>query len=678
VNHSQVPTFLRPVEEDSDSKIDSKHSDSKTECGAPYDEHSAAPEDEQEGDVKLEDVLTIKQFQIDSDELLSKFREKFDENEPDKEMVNSLRADYLDLVAADWVQINEKRVLYADRRTRHTNLPRRGDMTAEECNLVHTEWVTRDKNNFVQAMSAYQVLVPRLKGKKKEVIWETKDVVDLLLKWGRRQIFDRVVFEPDQSKVGPREFNLWSNFAIDEAAAKAFVRRRGWSDKRVLKELKPWLNHMFHIIADGYRSHFDYLMNWFTWIMRHKSKVGTALLVMSDHGAGKSVVLEMYAEILGFLHACTLTKSDELTGTFNAHLGFKILVISEEATYGGTKKDQGHLKSLVTAKSINIRPLYHPMLTMVSRHNLVVISNLGRHVLPIDATERRYACFYPSSKYAGIQTAAAKKHFDALLDIPPQLIAYFHYFIWNSGQFAQFNPRMDIPVTACTADQKIKSIDNSARFILTKLQTTSRDEWSVETEFMTIPQLFAEFSEWCDKNRVGTWQRASIQSFVKSVKRHLLITRRDFGDSSGMTACLVRNLPRQRLAWAVSMGLPRFPSLVPLEEDGDTHSDEESDEEAPNLTTYMDVCLDDGLSDDEKEKKIERLSKRRRITRDPGCPVGCNKKHPKYVKMSRGGEYEVCDETDEGATRWHDVPSGPGSVAGDLAPVFLTADAVTS
>jgi hypothetical protein len=62
----------------------------------------------------------------------------------------------------------------------------------------------------------------------------------------------------------------------------------------------------------------------------------------------------------------------------------------------------------------------------------------------------RYACFYPNGKYAGIQTPEAKKHFDAVLNVPTPLIAYFHYFIWN---MTTFSPRQDIPVTACTTDQ---------------------------------------------------------------------------------------------------------------------------------------------------------------------------------------------------------------------------------
>jgi hypothetical protein len=611
--------------------------------------------------------LNIDSFDEAARELHAEFLLRFDENEPDYRVIASLTQSYLELVQDDWVQINEKKVLYADRRLKYASLTKRGDMTEEETTVQFKEWVLRDKSNFLQAMSIYQVLVPKLKGAKKIVVWERKELPVLWLQWRGRTTFDRCVFQPKSENVKAGEFNLWTPYAVDEDNAWNFVKRRGWDRKRVLLELKPWLNHMFHIISDGYRNHFRYIISWKTWILRNKSKAGTALLLMSDHGAGKSCVAEAYAEILGPTHACTLTKADELTGTFNAHLGFKNLVISEEATYGGSKKDQGNLKNLVTAKTINIRPLYQSLMVMESRHNLIIISNLNRHVIPIEPTERRYACFYPNGKYAGIQTPEAKRHFDAVLNVPTPLIAYFHYFIWD---MKDFNPRLDIPVTACTTDQKIKSIDNSSRFVLTKLQTMNANEWNNFTEFLTFPQFYAEFIGWCDEAKINSWQRETLQTFVDSTKRHLLVTRRRIGSGTQTDVFLVRNLARQRLAWATSIGLPKFPSLQraidPTADDGD--------ESKEGGQTYMDLVLDEGLSDDERDKLIDRVAKRRRVTRKVGCPPTCNRKHPAFVHMTPSGDYEVCKKGDKGATRWHDVPDAHGSSSSSLAPVFVTAD----
>ena len=636
------------------------------------DDDEPSSDEEEEVEELVSPVLTIESFEESASTLHEEFCLQFDEHDPDREMISTLVEDYLKLVKDDWVQINEKKVLYADRRLKHARLSKRGDMTETERTVTFTEWVTRDRSNFLQAMSIYQVNIPRLKGKNKTVVWEKKDMAEVWMRWKGRQTFDRVVFEPDETMVGKKEFNMWSPYAINEEYAQKFVQSRGMSKKDVLTKLKPWINHMFHIIADGDKSHFNYIMNWITWVLVKKTKAGTGILLMSDHGAGKSIMAETYAEILGSTHACTLTRSDELTGTFNAHLGFKVLVISEEATYGGSKKDTGHLKNLVTAKTINIRPLYHPLLVMNSRHNLIIISNLNRHVIPIEPTERRYACFYPNGKFSGIQTQAAKKYFEKVLNVPTPLIAYFHYFIWD---MTGFNPRSDIPVTACTTDQKIKSADNSSRFVLTKLQTMTAEEWAQYSAVMTLPLLYEDFTRWCDESKINSWQRETMQTFVKSVKRHLLVARRnkvlDNGTYGKSPVMLVRNLARQRLQWAASMGLKKFPSLheeVFIEED-DEGEDEDEDQ------TFMDVVLEEGLSDTEREQKIQRSAKRRKTAYRRGCPPTCTGNHPSWVKMTSSGDYEICDSKSKGAIRWHDVPQGIGFDGIGLAPLFVTADA---
>ena len=327
----------------------------------------------------------------------------------------------------------------------------------------------------------------------------------------------------------------------------------------------------------------------------------------------------------GTTHACTLTRADELTGTFNAHLGFKVLLVSEECTYGGNKKDQGLLKNLITAQTINVRPLYHPLLVLKSRHNLVVISNMNRHVLPIEATERRYACFYPSPKYSGIQTAEAKAYFDKVMSVPLHLIAYFHYFIYEFDD--DWNPRASIPVTACTADQKIKSASSATRFLLTLLQTTDRKTWRDRDSHSSIEGLHERYGHWCETQGVVRWDRENLQTFAQTMQKYLKFCR------SGGKRALTSILRRQRFHFATAMGLARFP------------------------------LLGDG-------EGVQPATKRQRR-----CPPQCNGRHPAFVRVHSSGELEACDQTIEGAVPYHESAALPAGGAVELAPVFVTADA---
>jgi len=141
--------------------------------------------------------------------------------------------------------------------------------------------------------------VAKLKGAKKKLIYTRVELTTLWLNWRHRRTYDRLVFESDEKQVTNSEFNMWMPYAIDEAAARKFVDDRGYDRARVQEEVQPWVDHMFEIMANEDDRNYAYIMNWFTWILRKKTKTGTALLLMADHGAGKSVVAERYSQILG-------------------------------------------------------------------------------------------------------------------------------------------------------------------------------------------------------------------------------------------------------------------------------------------------------------------------------------------------------------------------------------------
>jgi hypothetical protein len=273
------------------------------------DSDSDEEEDDDEEEVAsgLQPTLSVAKFTADAKKLLAEFKEGINSMQADeardidKESLLQwkLKESYMALVQDHWVQINEKKVIYGERRKYTAQIPQRGDMTKAECTVTNNEWVTRDKGNFLQALSIYKVIMPRYKGQKRKLVYEHKELTSLWLNWVKRRVCDRLVFQPDADRVSEREFNMWQPYSIDEKSARAFAERRGMDERAVLLAVKPWVNHMFHIIADGNTANFHYIMNWITWVLVRKTKTGTALLLMADHGSGKSVVAETYSEILG-------------------------------------------------------------------------------------------------------------------------------------------------------------------------------------------------------------------------------------------------------------------------------------------------------------------------------------------------------------------------------------------
>jgi hypothetical protein len=271
---------------------------------------------------------------------------------------------------------------------------------------------------------------------------------------------------------------------------------------------------------------------------------------------------------------------------------------------------------------------------------------------------------------------AAKTYFDKVMAVPLHLIAYFHYFIWNFS--VDWNPRSEIPVTACTADQKIKTMSSATRFILTMLQTCDRVEWRDMLSKCDIVTMHSRYVEWCDKASINNFNRQDLQMFAQTLIKYLLYTRVRQEGGGGSTTRLTGLLTRQRLFFASAMGLDRFPLL------GEEQVPDEPAEpglpvcEDDPVETMMDIYMDNYLSqdneaDDFKERIARSAKKQRRAIRDAACPDTCKGWHPAFVRLHANGELQGCLEGVDGATPFHSTL--PGSAAVELAPLFVTADA---
>jgi hypothetical protein len=552
--------------------------------------------------------------------------------------VRDIREGYLDLVSNDWAQINGDRVLYGQRRRIMNYIKYDVGLFEDEKTVAVDEWVTRDKSNFAQAVVMYQVPIPTI-SREGNVSWKNKKLADLWMDWCGKRVYESEVNEPDPARVDSTMFNRWTDLIINEQRALAFVQRRNWTREKCMEVLRPWINHNFHILADGNLEHYNYQQRWWARIIKKKIKNKTAILVMSDHGAGKSAVAERMVDIFGPVHACTISKSEELMGNFNDHLALKILCVCEEATYGGAKSNTGFLKHLITSGTIMKRAMYHPRVEIESRHNVIFFASMNKHVLPIETTERRMACFYPNPKFAGIQTTVAREYFDELFAVPAHLIAWFYYF---EVDISTFSPPLDIPVTACTRDQKIHSIDSSARFILEVLQRNDNQQWNATYAGMTHANLFDAYEMWCEKQKLHTYHKQGMQAFMAHAKRHLEWGRS--GKGMGLQNRLAAEIDLQRIRFSVTMNLPSFPTI-------DGEDEYINTQEATDPTeTYGDLLM---LKAAPSAEQIERVAKRRRVTFYDSCPRTCDGQHPEFIRKNEEGRLVRCAASDPQAISWH-------------------------
>ena len=142
-----------------------------------------------------------------------------------------------------------------------------------------------------------------------------------------RKYFD-VVFDPTRAPFAtvqsPRGavFNLWPGFAVAPAEGDCTL----------------FLSHVREIICAGDPERARWVENWLAhMVQRPEILPGTALVLRSAQGAGKTLVGEVLGKLLGDALFCEVSKASELTGDFNSHHQRKLLIMVEEAFWAGDK-----------------------------------------------------------------------------------------------------------------------------------------------------------------------------------------------------------------------------------------------------------------------------------------------------------------------------------------------------
>lgn len=229
----------------------------------------------------------------------------------------------------------------------------------------------------------------------------------------------------------PGAINLFKGFAYTAEHAVEWFRSTLQGDLDRLKEMiNPYLVHVHEIVANGRLNRARYLHVWFYHIFCRGEKTLTVPCLFGKPGAGKSMFTQILYSLIGSKHAVKVSKQREITGDFNSQLEGKILVINEEASYGGSKKEAGAMKDLITSDVLMINKKHEPCRAGRNSLNMLTCSN-DISCFPFStAGDRRWHLMEVNNKFSGLQTtASARAHFTALVQVPLEAIAYFYYFI---------------------------------------------------------------------------------------------------------------------------------------------------------------------------------------------------------------------------------------------------------
>ncbi|MEL6828817.1 MAG: primase-helicase family protein [Pseudomonadota bacterium] len=192
----------------------------------------------------------------------------------------------------------------------------------------------------------------------------------------QRGTFIDTCFEPDEGKAAlaatRSAFNLWTGFA-------AIAEPGDWSLLR---------NHIRDILCGGDEDHFDFVMTFLASLFQRPGvKIPCALAFIGEQGTGKSKVFDWVRLAIG-ASALKVSSMRHLTGNFNAHLDGLILLVCEEAFWGGQKGEGGVLKDLISSETLQIEGKFQNVVERPNYVCLVFISN-NAWIVPTDGKDAR-------------------------------------------------------------------------------------------------------------------------------------------------------------------------------------------------------------------------------------------------------------------------------------------------
>jgi hypothetical protein len=330
---------------------------------------------------------------------------------------------------------------------------------------------------------------------------------------GRRQ-HGRIVFRPDTSlyKEGFPDatrtptLNLWRGLQI---APKA-------GNHDLISE------HIYDVWAARDDARYAYIMDWlaakFQWMPK---KVRTCLVFQGTQGDGKNTIWELVlAPILG-AGARMITNCQHVTGRFNAALRGTVLVLLNEAFWGGSHDYEGILKGLITDPSLILEQKHLDPVEVPNYLDLIMFTNF-KWAVRVNPGDRRFYITQTSPIHKG-----NADYFNQLRrNITDEMLAAFLHMLLERD-ISSFNPEQFPDEHALKLNAKIESLEAHQRFIYELIENLELPE-QLFTDALTPVTLIrpgtglANKDEAWEQKPIDLYKEALYSFYLHWLKQHAL------------------------------------------------------------------------------------------------------------------------------------------------------------
>jgi len=201
--------------------------------------------------------------------------------------------------------------------------------------------------------------------KSEEVLQEVRIIDEWLLDCNKPKFEDIGVYPHDQ-ECPTTHYNTWTPFL-----ASTYEE---CPEDECIDELEFLLNHML-ILCNHEEVIYNYFIRWFGQMLKYPSTKTNAPTFISEEGAGKGSLFELFRRVLGDSKVLETTKPDLVLGQFNDLLVNAFLVIFNEIERKQLVEHAGSLKAFITDKSVQINGKGKKSFKMLSLHRALSATN---------------------------------------------------------------------------------------------------------------------------------------------------------------------------------------------------------------------------------------------------------------------------------------------------------------
>jgi hypothetical protein len=205
----------------------------------------------------------------------------------------------------------------------------------------------------------------------------------LWLSHTRRREYVDIEFSPGR-RGKPGNLNLWQGYGVKPRAGNC----------------EPYKELLFEGVCAGDERRFNYLWRYQAHTVQKPWELpGVAVVLRGGQGLGKNTAVDCFGQLLGERHFVSTSDSDQVLGRFNGStLAGKLVVHLAEAIWGGDKRAEGRLKSLVTDPKQRVETKGVNAFSIDSYVRLFISSNESWCV-PLGLDDRRFLICDVSAKY---------------------------------------------------------------------------------------------------------------------------------------------------------------------------------------------------------------------------------------------------------------------------------------